>query len=218
MSLLILEVSDNCTSLLLYLTYVCKLIFYLNWWWSIIKRFLLIKWNISSWFYPWQVAIGRRLGIEEPQLMKILRATLHTHNEWFKLQMCKDRFESLLRIDLLKEVCTPFLATVAMSKSHADSCTQGSSQITISSNARVSEDGSSPNQVSSADFVCDENAILKVMVSWLCALLFHCQVNFSCYIICSSFYHALWWNSDVKFVLLSSFGWILSWIMSFQFY
>ncbi|XP_052300173.1 uncharacterized protein LOC102628083 isoform X2 [Citrus sinensis] len=110
-----------------------------------------------------QVAIGRRLGIEEPQLMKILRATLHTHNEWFKLQMCKDRFESLLRIDLLKEVYTPFLATVAMSKSHADSCTQGSSQITISSNARVSEDGSSPNQVSSADFVCDENAILKVM-------------------------------------------------------
>ncbi|KAH9711833.1 Ran-binding protein in the microtubule-organising centre protein [Citrus sinensis] len=109
-----------------------------------------------------QVAIGRRLGIEEPQLMKILRATLHTHNEWFKLQMCKDRFESLLRIDLLKEVYTPFLATVAMSKSHADS-TQGSSQITISSNARVSEDGSSPNQVSSADFVCDENAILKVM-------------------------------------------------------
>lgn len=110
-----------------------------------------------------QVAIGRRLGIEEPQLMKILRATLHTHNEWFKLQMCKDRFESLLRIDLLKEVYTPFLATAAMSKSHADSCTQGSSQITISSNARVSEDGSSPNQVSSADFVCDENAILKVM-------------------------------------------------------
>ncbi|MED6192971.1 hypothetical protein PIB30_014754 [Stylosanthes scabra] len=40
-----------------------------------------------------QVGVGRRLGVEEPQLMKIMRATLHTHNEWFKLQMCKDRFE-----------------------------------------------------------------------------------------------------------------------------
>ncbi|WOG82195.1 hypothetical protein DCAR_0101357 [Daucus carota subsp. sativus] len=34
-----------------------------------------------------------RLGIEEPRLMKITRTTLHTHNEWFKLQMCKDGFE-----------------------------------------------------------------------------------------------------------------------------
>ncbi|KAL5752933.1 hypothetical protein ACOSP7_023117 [Xanthoceras sorbifolium] len=110
-----------------------------------------------------QVAIGRRFGIEEPQLMKIMRAALHTHNEWFKLQMCKDRFDSLLKIDSLKEVNTPLIATAAMSKSHADSCTQGSSQVTISSNTRLSEDGSSPTQVSSGDVVCDENAILKVM-------------------------------------------------------
>ncbi|KAK0604792.1 hypothetical protein LWI29_019524 [Acer saccharum] len=110
-----------------------------------------------------QVAIGRRLGIEEPQLMKIMRAALHTHNEWFKLQMCKDSFESHMRIDSLKEVNTPLLATAAMSKSHADSCTQGSSQVTISSNTRLSEDGSSPTQVSSGEVVCDESAILKVM-------------------------------------------------------
>ncbi|EEF38751.1 conserved hypothetical protein [Ricinus communis] len=109
-----------------------------------------------------QVAIGRRLGIEEPQLMKIMRAMLHTHNEWFKLQMCKDRFESLLRIDSLKEVNAPMLSACLISKSNADSCTHGSSQVTVSSSIRLSEDGSSPTQVSSRD-VHDENAILKVM-------------------------------------------------------
>ncbi|PKI50123.1 hypothetical protein CRG98_029447 [Punica granatum] len=109
-----------------------------------------------------QVAIGRRLGIEEPQLMKIMRATLHTHNEWFKLQMCKDRFESLLRIDSLKDVSSPMLAC-ALSKSNVDSCTHGSSVVTTSSSGRAAEDSSSPAQVSSTDAFYDESAILKVM-------------------------------------------------------
>ncbi|KAK9285030.1 hypothetical protein L1049_024212 [Liquidambar formosana] len=109
-----------------------------------------------------QVAMGRRLGIEEPQLMKIMRATLHTHDEWFRVQRCKDRFEGLLRIDSLKGINTPLLADAA-SKSNADTCTHGSSQVTISSSSRMPEDGSSPTQVSSRDIVCDENAILKVM-------------------------------------------------------
>ncbi|KAA8531713.1 hypothetical protein F0562_006570 [Nyssa sinensis] len=107
-----------------------------------------------------QVAIGRRLGIEEPQLMKIMRTTLYMHNEWFKLQRCKDQFEGLLRIDSLKEVGTPLLADAA-SKSDADTCAHASSQVTISSSGRMQEDGSSPTQVSSRDDVCDENAILK---------------------------------------------------------
>ncbi|CAL0330761.1 unnamed protein product [Lupinus luteus] len=110
-----------------------------------------------------QVAVGRRLGVEEPQLMKIMRATLYTHNEWFKLQMCKDRFEGLLKIDSLKEANTPFHSPVSMSKSHGDSCTNGSSQATVSSVTRMSEDGSSPTQESSRDVICDEGAILKVM-------------------------------------------------------
>ncbi|XP_039012410.1 uncharacterized protein LOC120141682 isoform X2 [Hibiscus syriacus] len=110
-----------------------------------------------------QVAFGKRLGIEEPQLMRIMRATLHTHTEWFKLQMCKDRFESLLRIDSLKENSTPVLTSLTASKSNAESCTLGSSQLTVSSATRVSDDGSSPNQASSRDVICDENAILKVM-------------------------------------------------------
>ena|ERR1044072_32861 len=98
--------------------------------------------------------------------MKIMRATLYTHNEWFKLQMCKDRFEGLLRIDSLKEVNTPFMTPVSMTKSYADSCTNGSSQATVSSGTRMSEDGNSPTQVSSRDVGCDEGAILKVMVSY----------------------------------------------------
>lgn len=109
-----------------------------------------------------QVAIGRWLGIEEPQLMKIMRATLHTHNEWFKIQMCKDRFEGLLKIDSLKEMNTPLLSN-AVSKSNADTSTNGSSQVTVSSSGRMVDDGSSPTQMSSRDVVCDENAILKVM-------------------------------------------------------
>ncbi|CAI0554055.1 unnamed protein product [Linum tenue] len=109
-----------------------------------------------------QVAIGKRLGIEEPQLMRLMRAAIHTHNEWFKLQMCKDRFEGLMRIDSLKELETPLLSACSMLSSSADSSTQGSSQVTTSSSARLPEDGTSPAQVSSGE-VCDESAILKVM-------------------------------------------------------
>ncbi|KAI4351053.1 hypothetical protein L6164_005441 [Bauhinia variegata] len=95
-----------------------------------------------------QVAVGRKLGVEEPQLMKIMRATLYTHNERFKLQMSKDRFEGLLRIDSLKEVNTPFIATVSTLRTYADSC-HGSSQVTIYSSTKMSEDGSNPTQASS---------------------------------------------------------------------
>ncbi|XP_041001431.1 uncharacterized protein LOC121247150 isoform X2 [Juglans microcarpa x Juglans regia] len=110
-----------------------------------------------------QVAIGRRLDIEEPQLMKIMKVSLYSHDEWFKLQMCKDRFESHLRIDSLKEVNTLLLTSVGMSNLNGATSTLGSSQVTISSSTKISEDGSSPNQVSPRDVVCDENAILKVM-------------------------------------------------------
>ncbi|XP_073018780.1 uncharacterized protein [Primulina eburnea] len=110
-----------------------------------------------------QVAVGRRIGIEEPQLMKIIRATLHSHSEWFKLQMCKDQFEGLLWINSLKELDSHVLGDTSC-KSYSNTCTQGSSQVTISSGStRTHEDGNSPNQISSTDLGCDENAILKVM-------------------------------------------------------
>jgi len=91
-----------------------------------------------------------------------MRATLYSHNEWFKLQMCKDRFDGLMKIDSLKEASTP----VYTSKSYGDSCTNGCSQVTVSSGTKMSEDGSSPTQESSRDVICDENAILKVMVGY----------------------------------------------------
>lgn len=94
-----------------------------------------------------------------------MRTTLHTHNEWFKLQMCKDRFEGLLKIDLLKEVNSSLLAD-NLSKSSGDISNRSSSQGTATSSSRMPEDGSSPAQVSStADVASDETAILKVMVS-----------------------------------------------------
>ncbi|CAL4916438.1 unnamed protein product [Urochloa decumbens] len=107
-----------------------------------------------------QVAMSRRLGIEEPQLMKIVRAAIHTHAEWFKLQMCKDRFEHFLKIDSLKEVDPP-VGSSSMSKALTDECGNGSSQITTGSSGKVPDEGGSP-QVSS-EVACDENAILKVM-------------------------------------------------------
>ena len=95
--------------------------------------------------------------------MKVMQATLHTHNEWFKLQMCKDRFESFLKIDALKEVNSLLIADT-VSKSNIDLQSYGSSQV-ISSSIGVPEEGDSPTQVSSLE-VCDEGAILKVMVSY----------------------------------------------------
>ncbi|URD85619.1 CTLH [Musa troglodytarum] len=107
-----------------------------------------------------QVAMGKKFGIEEPQLMRIVRATLHTHNEWFKFQMCKDRFEQLLKIDQLKDIDTPMSSNPA-AKALLDDTANGS-QITICSSSKMQEDGGSP-QASSGENVCDENAILKVM-------------------------------------------------------
>lgn len=108
--------------------------------------------------------MGRRLGIEEPQLMKIMRATLHTHNEWFKLQMGKDRFEEFLKIDSLKEVNSHFKGDI-MAEAHADISVRGFSQSTSSSSNKLPEDNSSPSQASSNESPYDENAIIKVMVS-----------------------------------------------------
>ncbi|KAM0948876.1 putative CTLH/CRA to LisH motif domain-containing protein [Dioscorea sansibarensis] len=109
-----------------------------------------------------QVAMSRRFGIEEPQLMKIMRATLHTHNEWFKLQMCKDRFEEFLKINILKELDAP-LPSDSTSKTQADNETHGSSSQVTSSSSKITDYGSSPAQVASNENVFDENAILKVM-------------------------------------------------------
>lgn len=94
--------------------------------------------------------------------MKIMRATLHSHNEWFRLQMCSDRFEGFLKIDCLKNVDS-FLSHTT-SKFDTENCTFGS-QFSVSSSNKMVDDGSSPISVSSDNPICTENAILKVMVS-----------------------------------------------------
>jgi len=115
-----------------------------------------------------QVSVGNRLGIEEPKLMKIIKATLHTHTEWFKLQMCKDRFNNLLKIDSLKEVNTDLIGAIK-SKSKKDSNTNLSSQVTTtSSSTMTSEDGGSSSlmmmtQTLPREALWEESAILKVM-------------------------------------------------------
>ncbi|KAK8970852.1 hypothetical protein KSP40_PGU010011 [Platanthera guangdongensis] len=109
-----------------------------------------------------QVAMGRRLGIEEPQLMKIMRATLHTHTEWFKLQMCKDRFEEFLKIDRLKEV-NVHIRGDTLAEGHVDNSVRVLSQNTSSSSSKLPDDNSSLSQASSNESLYDENAVIKVM-------------------------------------------------------
>jgi hypothetical protein len=100
--------------------------------------------------------------------MKIIKATLHTHTEWFKLQMCKDRFNNLLKIDSLKEVNTDLIGAIK-SKSKKDSNTNLSSQVTTtSSSTMTSEDGGSSSlmmmtQTLPREALWEESAILKVM-------------------------------------------------------
>ncbi|KAF6169124.1 hypothetical protein GIB67_038621 [Kingdonia uniflora] len=122
-----------------------------------------LEFSKGNLFQTFQVAMGRRLGVDEPLLMMLMRATLHTHNEWFRLQMCKDRFEELLKIGSLKEIKTPLIID-DVSMKNRDNSTPGSSQMATSSSNRMVEDGNSPTQVSSGDVFCDETAILKVML------------------------------------------------------
>ncbi|XP_031498854.1 uncharacterized protein LOC116263305 isoform X2 [Nymphaea colorata] len=118
--------------------------------------------SLSALATSFQDAIGRNLGIEEPQLMKVVRATLFTHDAWFKLQMCNDRFEGFLKIDHLKNNDTPLFADPDSRSTH-NSCSYGSSQGTISSSNKRHMENGDQSQGLSRDIVCEETAILKVM-------------------------------------------------------
>jgi len=47
-------------------------------------------------------AICRALLIEEPLLIRLMRYLLKVHTEWFKMQMCSDRFDTLFDMTSLK--------------------------------------------------------------------------------------------------------------------
>lgn len=120
--------------------------------------------------------MGNRLGIEEPQLMKIIRATLHSHTEWFKLQMCKDRFSYLLKIDSLKEVNTDLIGAIKSRSNKENNANLSSQLTTTSSSTMTSEDGGSSSlmmttQTSSREALWEESAILKVMVRFFKILI-----------------------------------------------
>lgn len=120
--------------------------------------------------------MGNRLGIEEPQLMKIIRATLHSHTEWFKLQMCKDRFSNLLKIDSLKEVNTDLIGAIKSRSNKENNANLSSQLTTTSSSTMTSEDGGSSSlmmttQTSSREALWEESAILKVMVRFFKILI-----------------------------------------------
>ncbi|XP_057853259.2 uncharacterized protein LOC131063465 isoform X1 [Cryptomeria japonica] len=110
-----------------------------------------------------QVALGESLGIEEPLLMKIIRATLYTHEEWFKLQMCTDRFEKLLRINELKEM-ERSMHTNLNSEYNPDSFAGATAQVIGSSSTSRTSDGSNQPLDPSRDLAFNETAILQVMV------------------------------------------------------
>lgn len=120
--------------------------------------------------------MGNRLGIEEPQLMKIIRATLHSHTEWFKLQMCKDRFSNLLKIDSLKEVNADLIGAIKSRSNKENNANLSSQLTTTSSSTMTSEDGGSSSlmmttQTSSREALWEESAILKVMVRFFKILI-----------------------------------------------
>lgn len=108
-----------------------------------------------------QVALGASIGIEEPLLMKLMRATLYTHAQWFKLQMCTDRFEKLLRISELKEL-DPTMVTTSKSEPNPDLCSGATSHVTGNScNSNPSDGSNQPPEASGGLF--NETAILQVM-------------------------------------------------------
>ena len=50
-----------------------------------------------TFVYWFQVSLNTSLGISEPALMNIMKVTLQSHSEWFKIQMCPDPFAKILQ-------------------------------------------------------------------------------------------------------------------------
>ena len=110
------------------------------------------------WF---QVSLNTSLGISEPALMNIMKVTLQSHSEWFKIQMCPDPFAKILKIDGLKNTESANLGLNVISESSTISSKHGSSKI-----SSVTDDGDQHKSDSSRSGGFDDGAILTVMVSF----------------------------------------------------
>jgi hypothetical protein len=104
--------------------------------------------------------LNASLGISEPELMNIMKVTLQSHSDWFKLQMCDDPFAKILEIDALKDTESATHGPNISSESSGVSSKHGSSKI-----SSVTEDGNQQKSDSRSG-VFDDSAILTVMVSF----------------------------------------------------
>lgn len=113
-----------------------------------------------------QVTLSASLGFSEPALMKIMKGTLHMHNEWFKLQMCADPFAEMLSINVLKDTDSASLGSVRHNNiPETSTVTSKFGQSNISS---LSNNGNLPQQSESSRdrAIFDDSSILTVM-EWM---------------------------------------------------
>lgn len=108
------------------------------------------------------MALGASLGIAEPQLMKMMKATLFTHTQWFKLQMCADRFADLLSINALKE---PDAAVAETSEPTMEDSKTAAVSASCTSTSEMS--GSQLPDVPRDGPLFDDGSILTLMVKSL---------------------------------------------------
>lgn len=117
----------------------------------------------------WQVALGASLGIAEPQLVRIMKATLYSHTQWFKLQMCTDPFADLLDINKLKEAD---VAGGTTSTTNDDSKLGGAAGSCLST-TEIS--GNQPSDVPRDGPCFDEDNVLTLMVNFTLISSFYCK-------------------------------------------
>lgn len=117
----------------------------------------------------WQVALGASLGIAEPQLVRIMKATLYSHTQWFKLQMCTDPFADLLDISRLKEA----EAVGGPTATTNDDSKLGGAAGSCLSTTEIS--GNHPSDVPRDGPCFDEDNVLTLMVKFMLISSFYCK-------------------------------------------
>lgn len=109
-----------------------------------------------------QVALSASLGVPEPALMKIMKCTLHTHTEWFKLQMCDDHFAEMLSINILKDTNSTGLGSLLPETSTVTSKVGRSNTSSLSNTANAPQQSESSRDRA----MFDDGSILTVM-EWM---------------------------------------------------
>jgi hypothetical protein len=144
-----------------------------------------------------QVALGASLGIAEPQLMKVMRATLFTHTQWFKVQMCTDRFADFLNINTLKE---PDTAAETSESTMEDLKTVGGSGSCISTSEMS---GTQLSEGPRDGPLFDDGSILTLVVNFLIYVnIATCKCSMPTVLVCRFFF--FFFSSLIYFLLSTS--------------